>query len=305
MQNAPIAIFAFNRPAHLRNLFASLRECEGFSQSPITVFIDGPRSPRDEPLVAEVRAVVQGLGLANVSSSVSPENRGLRRSIYAGVSALCEQYGRVIVLEDDLVLSPIALTYFNRALDHYAEDQRVWSISGYVYDTPAYRDLGRTLILPYAHSWGWATWQRAWQHFELDARPAQQDLDSAAFRRAFDMNGLYPFTAMLKNSLSGLVNSWYAHWYYTIFRHGGRSVFPPRRVVENFGLSEGTHGGSLNPHERLVARPPLLDQLIAFADAAEVDYHALDLIRRSREARVQRLIARAGAIKRKLARLSG
>jgi hypothetical protein len=112
------------------------------------------------------------------------------------------------------------------------------------------------------------------------------------------MNGLYPFTAQLKHSIEGRVNSWFIHWYYTVFENGGVSIFPPRRVLDNFGLSEGSHGGALNPYDRLIKRPRLLDALPEFCDPKNVDYAALDCLRSSRELRVQRFIARAGSAKR-------
>src|SRR5690606_15821461 len=117
---------------------------------------------------------------------------------------------------------------------------------------------------------------------------------------AIDMNGFYLFQNMLRQSMIGRVNRWYAYWLDTIFRHGGRSVFPPRRVLFDYGFSVGTHGSLLNPHELLMKRPPLLDRLPTFEEADEIDYFAADLLKRCWEARVQRGIAFAGGIKRHL-----
>ena len=297
---APIAVFAYNRADKLRALMASLQACEGFADSYVRVFVDGPKRDSDSAPIQEVRAAVQDLQLPNVSWSFQSENRGLRASIFAGVSELIDEYGRVIVLEDDLLLSPIALTYFNDALDFYAEAENVWSVVGYMYDVPELRDSPQTLALPFAHPWGWATWSRAWSRFDLDDRPTMEYLNARSFRTAFDMAGLYPFTGQLRNSIDGRVNSWFIHWYYTVFKHRGSSIFPPRRLVDNFGFSAGSHGGPLNPHERLVKRPPMLDHLPKFCQPEGVDYVALDQLRRCRELRVQRFIAEAGTAKRKV-----
>lgn len=297
---APIAVFAYNRPDRLAAMLRSLQACDGFSSSPVTVFVDGPKGDADRASVQAVRDLVTSMNLPNMSLVCHDDNRGLRQSIYSGVSALTEQHGKVIVFEDDLVLSPVALTYFNSALHHYEHASRIWSIAGYVYDAPELRNLKRTLTLPYAHSWGWATWSRSWMNFDLDSQPAPGDLASASFRNAFDMGGLYPFSALMRNSIDGLVNSWFIHWYYTIFKHGGASIFPPRRVLDNYGISGGTHGGYLNPHERLVARPRLLGMLPEFGDWNVIDYPAVDALKHCREARVQRFVSRAGSAKRKI-----
>lgn len=297
---APVAIFAYNRQHRLQAMVESLRRCEGFDRSPLIIFVDGPKRGTDRAAVEQVREYVLSLTLPNLHTVISETNKGLRTSISSGVTQVIAKHGRVIVLEDDLVLSPIALTYFNNALDHYSNDPRVWSVSGYISDVPQLRDFPRALILPYAHSWGWATWGRAWRHFDLNARPRNENLQAASFRQAMDMNGFYPFRDMLQHSLSGRVNSWYAHWLYTIFRNGGRSIFPPRRILDNYGINAGTHGGGLNPHERLVKRPPLLERIPLFEDAGEIDYFAVDLLKRCWEARVQRGIAAVGGVKRRL-----
>lgn len=298
LQLAPVAIFAYNRPDRLRNLLRDLQSCDGFAQTPVTIFVDGPKGAQDLAAVEEVRHVVRTVASPNVHSVISDENRGLRQSVYAGVSRIIEEYGRIIVLEDDLQLSPIALSWFNSALDHYATDERVWSISGYIYDAPALREFSRALILPMTSSWGWATWLRAWTRFDLDARPRDENLRSPAFKQAMSINGVYPFYEVLRHSITGRLDSWAAHWSYTVFQNGGRSIFPPRRVIHNRGLSAGTHGTRLNPQELLVKRPPLLERLPKLESADEIDYFAADLLKQCWEARVQRGIVRAGVAKR-------
>jgi hypothetical protein len=302
---APIAVFAYNRPDKLAGLITSLQACHGFADSQVTVFVDGPKRDSDRAAVEAVQASVRRLQLPNVTWSFQDVNHGLRNSIFSGVSEMVRAHGRVIVFEDDLVLSPVALTYFNEALNHYMEAGRVWSVVGYCYDAPALRNSSKAIALPFAHPWGWATWSRAWDQFSLDDRPDAEILSARSFKSAFDMDGLYPFTAQLKNSIEGRVNSWFIRWYYTVFKHGGVSIFPPRRLVDNYGLRSGSHGGRLNPHERLVERPPLLTTVPEFCDPDNVDYAALDLLRRCRELRVQRFIAEAGSTKRKIKALYG
>lgn len=299
-ENAPIVIFAYNRADHLARMLKSLIACHGFADSEVTIRVDGPRSPSDEGGVAGVRQLVTELQLPNVTYSFAKSNKGLRRSIFEGVSAICKTKGRVIVLEDDLVLSRTALSYFNAALERYKECTDVWSIVGYSYDAPALRDKGSALILPFAHPWGWATWSRAWSQFALDARPSDANLRAESFRTAFDMNGLYPFSTLLEKSINGEVSSWFIHWYYTVFKSGGRSIFPSHRLVDNRGMGKGgTHGSRLNPYDRLVTRPPLFEGEVSFGTTEEVDHWALDLMRDARELRVQRLIAAAGYLKRR------
>lgn len=295
---APIAVFAYNRPDCLVRMMDSLQRCEEFDQSIVTIFVDGPKNENDKAGVDGVRRVVQNLDLPNVGHAFSEINNGLRRSIYAGVSDVCARYGRVIVLEDDLILHPNALRYFNAALIRYENAESIWAIVAYIYNSPTLRNYGRALVLPFAHPWGWATWKRAWDKFSIDIEIDESDLRSAAFATMFDMNGLYPFSKLLKLAKSGTVDSWFIMWLYTIFQNGGRSIFPPHRLVENYGLSEGTHATSLNPYDWLVHRPTFSFTDFSFPEKLDVDFWALDDLKGCYELRVQRLIAWAGYMKR-------
>jgi hypothetical protein len=299
---APVAVFAYNRPDKVASLMSNLQACRGFSESPVRVFVDGPRNDADDPAVNAVRRFVEKIAAPNVSFTFHESNLGLRNSIFTGVTEMISEYGRTIVLEDDLILSPMSLDYFNEALNKYAAEMRVWSIAGYNYDVPELRHSGKALSLPFTHPWGWATWARAWNRFDLDSRPDSHELNSRSFQCAFDMNGIYPFTKQLKNSISGRVNSWSVHWYYTVFRHGGVSIFPPRRVVDNNGLNAGTHGGARNPSNLLIRRPDLLAEMPEFCEPDFIDYTAMDALRRCRELHVRRYIAHVGTAKRAVTR---
>jgi hypothetical protein len=217
---------------------------------------------------------------------------------------MCAEYGRVIVLEDDLVCSPTVLRYFNRALDLYEKDGRIYSVSAYIYDCQRLRNTKRALVLPLTNSWGWATWQRAWVGFDPDEVVDQRTLESRTFRNFFDINGFYPLAALLLQSLNKHVDSWFIHWYYYIFRNGGMTIYPPRRYVENYGMRDGaTHGSVFNPFALLVRyRPALLDRDVEFPDSSQTDYWALDLLRKSREVRAHRWISHIGRWKRRILR---
>ncbi len=302
-QSAPVGVFAYNRADHLERMFASLAACNGFGESRITLFIDGPRHERDAPAVERVRAFARAQESSHVRVQVSETNKGLRRSVHAGMTQLCAEAGRAIAFEDDFQLAPQVLDYFNAALNRYADEPRIWSIVGYAYDAPELRGRKDAVILPFAHPWGWATWSRAWDRFPVDVHIDPEDLASPTFRRRFDMEGFYPFSQQLENASKGLVDSWFIRWYYTIFRHGGASVFPPERLVENYGVSGGgAHSSRLNPYDLLVTRAPLMQGDPILPDVHGDDLWALDLMGRAREASVHRLIAHIGALKRRLGR---
>ena len=296
-----IAIFAFNRPASLERLLHSLAACPEFPDAQVTVFIDGPRSPSEAAVVSETIRIAQEAATPNWRIVSAETNRGLRRSIHSGVTEVCALYGHAIVLEDDLVVAPAALTYFLEGLQRYEHERRIWSICGYSYADLELAKENRAVFLPFAHPWGWATWQRAWEQNPYDPSPVSADLiRSPSFKQAFDLNGLWPATATLDFAQRGLVNSWYMRWRLTIFRAGGLSAFPTRKLVDNLGVGAGgTHASRWNPYGWLVQpSQPKTTEAPHWPAEVEVDYIAMDGMKWSRAAVSERLIARLGRIKR-------
>lgn len=298
--NAPIAIFVYRRCDHLAAMLDTLARCNGIGDSSVTVFSDGPRGDQDRDDVLAVRELVAGLGWSNLQVVHSETNKGLRRSIIEGVTRVTSLHGRVIVLEDDLHLSPLALEYFNAALDRYADEARVWSVCGYMYDVPRFRGRDSAFFLPYAHPWGWATWARAWSRADFGLTASDALLSSRSFRDAFNANGIADYAGMLALAQQGLIDSWFVRWYFNIFMHGGLSLFPPRSYVRNIGIggAGATHGSRLNPYTWLVPPPAVTIRETVLPESVEPDYASFDEIPRAWDTRVQRNIIRAGQFKR-------
>ena len=201
--STPIALFTYNRPEHTTRLFDSLARNDRLDECQLYVYCDGAKKPEHAAGVEANRHVVkqwaERLGATVIERS---ENLGLARSIVTGVTELCTQYGRVIVLEDDLILSPDFLTYMLNALHRYQDEPTVYQISGYMFPVkhPAKPDA---FFLPLTTTWGWATWDRAWRSFDWQASGAQERLADPDFRRRFDLNGSYPYSVLLEQRLAG------------------------------------------------------------------------------------------------------
>lgn len=239
-RRAPIALFLYNRPDHARGVLECLARDPLTAESPVTVYCDGPKRPEDEAKVAETRAFARELAPAHAVIVERDRNLGLAASIIAGVSAACDEHGRVIVLEDDLRLSPAALTWFNAALDRYAGDERVMHVSGYMYPTGA--DLPETFFYREASCWGWATWARAWDRFEPDARLLLTRIRRSGRVRDFDIGGTYDYERMLYLQWRGRIDSWAIRWYASVFLARGLCLHPARPLVSNHGFDgSGVH----------------------------------------------------------------
>lgn len=238
---APIALFAYRRVKHLSLALDSLSACPEFADSPVFVFSDGPKEGAAED-VERVRAMLRARRTPNMTIVEAPENRGLAASIAASVSQLCDEFGRVIVIEDDLLVSPAVLTWFNSALDKYADDPRVWQISAHQFDVPDFLTRDDALFLHLTTSWGWATWKRAWDHYDPLALGWERLQTEKVLKRAFDLDDSYPFADMLIEQMNGRIDSWAIRWRWTVFRAQGVSLYPPRSLANNIGFdATATH----------------------------------------------------------------
>jgi hypothetical protein len=241
MTFAPIALFVYNRPAHTRQTVEALQKNDLSGDSDFFIFSDAPQSHLQIEAVSEVREYIRQIdGFKSVTILERETNFGLARSIIEGVTKLCEEYGRVIVLEDDLVISPHLLRFMNDALDMYEAEDQVMHISGATYPIEAMDD--ETFFLRVPLCWGWGTWDRAWRHFNK-ANDVMSKFDYQ-MRRDFSFNGSYHSWRQLESNKRGLINTWFVYWYATLFIRGGLALFPGRSLVKNIGMDgSGVHCG--------------------------------------------------------------
>lgn len=257
MELAPILLFVYNRPQHVERGLASLLQNAEAGSSELYVFSDAARTEAEEEAVREVRNIVHATtGFKQIHVIERTGNWGLARNVIDGVSTIVNQYGRVIVLEDDLVVSPYFLQFMNEALDAYADEPRVGHIQAcdFTQDTA----LPATFLIQWTGSWGWATWQRAWAHFNSDGSSLLRRLEERKLTRRFDFNGTYGFTRMLRRQIAGKNNSWAIRWNASLFLKGILSLNVGRSLVSNEGLDgSGTNSVSGDPYVSHLWMKPL------------------------------------------------
>jgi hypothetical protein len=296
---APVVMFVFARPDHTRRALESLCANDLAPRTHLTVFADGPRNAADVDKVAATRNLVRGIrGLASVRLVERATNLGLASNVIAGVSEMCDRHGRVIVLEDDLVLSPYFLRFMNDALDCYADDERVASVHGYCY--PTGERLDDTFFLRGADCWGWATWARAWRHFEPDGARLLDTLRRSGLAKEFDLGGAFPYMKMLEDQTVGRNNSWAIRWHASCYLADMLTLYPGSSLVENIGNdSSGTHSATTEAFSKTVASEPVNLKRIALSPSAPARRAFADFLRRQRRAaRFHSLLRRFGLLPR-------
>jgi len=300
MQNlAPIALFVYNRPQHTERTVKFLLQNELASESRLFIFSDGPKTAADEEKVEEVRSFIQKIdGFKSVKITERKANMGLANSVIDGVTTLTKAYGQIIVFEDDLISSPYTLTYFNEALNRYRTEEKVMHIGAYMYPLTD-QNLPESFFYRAATSWGWATWERAWTHFEPSIDILMKQFDSqkkAAFSIEHNMN----FWRQMLAFKNGRNNSWAIRWYASIFLKGGLTLNPSHSLVNNIGHDgTGVHSG-MNDIYNVIINPKPIVEFPAVIKENEQAYMAIKTFLQNRKGSLISRVKRF--VKEKLAR---
>jgi len=238
MTLAPIALFVYNRPGHTKKTIDALRHNLLAAESDLFIFSDGIKPDRPDNRVYEVREYLRTIkGFKSVTPIERNFNIGLSANIISGIKQLIDSYGKIIVLEDDLVTSPFFLKFMNDGLRIYENEDEVISIHSYLYRVRT--KLPDTFFLRGADCSGWATWKRGWDLFEPDGKVLLQKLIETNQSEAFDFGGNYPYTQMLIDQIEGKTNSWAIRWYASAFVNNKFTLYPGKPLVSNIG-GDGT-----------------------------------------------------------------
>ncbi|AKD04462.1 glycosyl transferase [Pontibacter korlensis] len=241
MKLAPIVLFVYNRPLHTQRTVEALLKNALAAESDLYIYADAAKSEESVSKVLQVRDYIKNIkGFRSLHIVERDTNLGLAESVILGVTDVVNQYGKVIVVEDDLVTSPYFLTYMNKGLDLYQSDDEVISIHAYTY--PIKMKGVKTFFLKGADCWGWATWKRGWSLFDKDGQKLLNQIKRNNLSKAFDFNGSYPYTQMLQKQISGKNDSWAIRWYASAFLHNKYTLYPAKSLIQNIGLDlSGTH----------------------------------------------------------------
>lgn len=251
MQLAPIVLFVYNRPWHTRQTLEALAVNKLADQSELFVFADGPKlnaSPEDIARIIKVRGIIKEKQWCKSIKIIESEiNKGLADSIISGVTRIVNEYGKIIVLEDDIVTSPGFLKYMNDALNLYSSEVKVMHVSGYMF--PVKKKLPQTFFYNSTSCWGWGTWARAWKYFDKDAKKLSGLIYNKGLIKKFNIQNSYPFYSHLEDNVSGKLNTWAIKWYASVFLESGFALHPYPSLTNNIGHdSSGVHCSNNNKY---------------------------------------------------------
>lgn len=269
MHYAPIALFTYNRPDKTQTVIESLLQNAEAKDSELFIFSDGAKNEKAVEGVKANREYLHSLKNSLISNNKEnaafkgisiierEKNWGLANSLIAGITDVINKYGRVIVVEDDLILSPYFLKFMNDGLEKYENLDRVSAICSFV--NPVNEKLPNTFFLRYFACWGWATWKRSWTLFETDSRKLLWKLRNTWKVNEFNIDNSYNFYNMLYCQMLGEINSWAIRFYASSFINNKLILYPGQCLCAQNGIDgSGTHAGNVNDMQVQMSDKPII-----------------------------------------------
>lgn len=245
---APIILFVYNRLEHTEKTVEALLKNEFASDSVLYIFADGIKpnaSPEQERKIRAVRDYIHSIcGFKKVVIEESKYNRGLANSVIYGVSKIINEFGRVIVVEDDIVTHPFFLRFMNDCLNTYSLRKDVFMIGGFSVNIRFPWWYRKDIYATYRScSWGWATWKDRWNQADWSVADFRSFSCNPQKIAQFNRGGddMFP---MLKAQMDGKIDSWAIRWDYCMTSHNAICIRPVKSLCVNYGMDgSGVHCG--------------------------------------------------------------
>jgi hypothetical protein len=239
----PVLVLAFNRPDTTARVFAALRPV-----APRRIFfaVDGPRpgNPGDADRVAKVHALASAVDWqCDVRTLFRPRNLGCKHAVSQAITWFFEQVEEGIVMEDDCVPHPSFFPFAGELLERYRSDARVMAISGNNFLRGARTTQYSYYFSRYLHIWGWATWRRAWRHYDHAMGEWPRLRDGGWLADLLGSRAAASYWRQIFDDTHGERNmSWGYRWMYSAWRQRGLSINPCVNLVTNIGFGDAaTH----------------------------------------------------------------
>ncbi len=279
--NTPVALLIFNRPDTTERVFNAIAKVR---PSKLLVVADGPRANRlgEAELCAQTRAIIERVDWnCEVLTDFAESNMGCKRRVASGIDWIFEQVEEAIILEDDCLPDPSFFRYCEEMLTRYRDNERVGMVSGGNLQFGRQRGSGSYYFSKYTHIWGWATWRRAWKHYDRDLTLWPIFRDQGLLAQIFETPGEQEYW---RNSFQwvheGSLDTWDVSWTFTAITHGLLQVVPNVNLISNIGFgANATHTHVVGIHANMPTQPiqfPLVHPKFVLADIEADRYIAQD-----------------------------
>lgn len=239
----PILFVVFNRPETTRPVFEEIRK-----RRPAFLYIaaDGPRPgrPDDTERCREVRKIVADVDWpCEVKTLFSEKNLGCKVAESSAFNWFFKNVEMGICLEDDILPDQSFFPYCEELLERYKDDERVMHISGdnFQQNNPQFSCKESYYFSQIPHVWGFASWRRAWNLYDVQIKRWPEIKKSCALVSAFPDPGVYEYWSyVFDRYYDGRINSYDGQWVFACALHGGVCINPKVNLVSNLGFGKGS-----------------------------------------------------------------
>lgn len=241
--DTPVAFIIFNRPDTTERVFEEISKAR---PRRLLVIGDGPRPSKagESEKVARTRAIVEKVDWdCEVLTNFSEGNLGCRKRVSSGIDWVFGLAERAIILEDDCVPSPSFFRYCEELLEKYAEDERVFSISGDNFLNRRYPDKSSYYFSRYPHPWGWASWRRAWQHYDVTMGSWPELRNAGWLEQQFRSDAEVRYWKRTFDAVhSGDIDTWDYQLFFAAWKQQALITVPAVNLISNIGFGlDATH----------------------------------------------------------------
>lgn len=234
----PVAFLIFNRPDTTQRVFEAIRQAK---PPKLLVVADGPRGDRPEEVekCAAAREIIETVDWdCEILKNYSDINLGCKNRVSSGLDWVFEQVESAIILEDDCLPDPSFFPFCEELLNKYRDDKRVMMISGNNFQLGKNRTENSYYFSQYCHIWGWATWRRAWEYYDVDINLWPEIRDGNWLSDIFANNFLVVQyrKRILQKMYEQLVDTWDYQWSFACWTQSGLSIMPNKNLVSNIGF---------------------------------------------------------------------
>lgn len=263
LETTPVALFIFNRPHTTAAVFDAVRRVRPRT---LLVVADAPRPDQADDIArcAAARAIVKDVDWpCAVRFQFADQHLGLKRRFDSGMQWIFSQCDEAIVLEDDCVPDVSFFRFCAELLARYRDDERVWSISGNNFQFGHTRGPASYYCSRYGHTWGWATWRRAWALYDPEMKDWPTAHADGWLASRFASPHAQQYWSYIFDSNYRSQEHWDYAWNFSYWRHGGIHIVPNVNLVSNHGFGiDATHTRQVNSTFSFLLTEPMQFPLI-------------------------------------------
>ncbi|TRU44882.1 MAG: glycosyltransferase family 2 protein [Microcystis aeruginosa Ma_QC_Ch_20071001_S25] len=239
----PVAFLIFNRPDTTARVFEAIRQAK---PPKLLVVADGLRPDRADDIekCKAARAIIDGVDWdCEVLTNYSDVNLGCKSRVSSGLNWVFDTVEEAIILEDDCLPHPSFFQFCEELLEYYRHDQRIMVISGDNFQFGRKRTEYSYYFSRYNHIWGWASWRRAWQYYDLKMKLWQEISDGSWLESILgETQAVKYWTKIFQTAYDNKVDSWDYGWTFACWIQNGLTILPNVNLVSNIGFgADATH----------------------------------------------------------------